>query len=118
MAGTFPITHGGLQVGVKRAPVSAVSVNTSESGIESRILWNTSIRWRYSVRIVGRSEVAGELAALQTLVTDNYVESGTMSFTDPYDNVTRTVRFDGPPSFGQYQIPGWWMFEANLISVV
>jgi hypothetical protein len=118
MAGTFPITHGGIQVDIKRSPVSAVEIFTSESGIESRTIWNTSIRWRYSIRIIGRSEVSGELAALQTLVTDNYVEGGTMTLVDPYDSVSRTVRFDGPPTFGQYRIPTWWTFDANLISVV
>ena len=117
MAGTFPITHPGLQVSIKRSPVSAVSIGTSESGIESRIRWNANIRWRYSISIVARSE-AGELAALQTLITDNYVEQGTMTLVDPYDSVSRTVRFEGEPTFSQYRIPGWWEFNANLISVV
>lgn len=118
MAGTFPITHAGLQVDIEREPVSAVEIFTAESGIETRSLLNSNIRWRYRVRIHGRSEVANELSTIQTLITSNYVNYTTFSFTDPYDSVSRICRFDTPPRFSQTQLPGWWMVEYSIISVV
>jgi hypothetical protein len=114
----IPTTLPGMQVDVQREVVYKTHIAESMSGIEYRSQWQIYPRYRFKVSIIGRTEAAGELAALDAAATGVNGELTPFSFVDPFDGYTRTCRLEGNARFSQYRIRGWWKAEYTLITVL
>jgi hypothetical protein len=115
----FP-TFAGLKINVKRTPVYATKVSTSSSGKETRLSFQSTPRFRYSLELeflrtaVNGNEVATLLAFIDTMkgAWDDFL------FNDPYSGSQVRVRFEEEAVQYEQFASGYWLVKSlSLISV-
>lgn len=114
----FP-TLAGAQLDVERTPIYSTTVQTEASGRELRAAWMTAARYRYRIPYdFLRQDAAGDEAATLLAFFDAHKGSyESFLFTDPYDGVTRRVRFAADELPLQRRLGRVWRGEVELLSV-
>lgn len=87
--------YPGLDIKIGREPVfAAVKIQTAASKVELRSIWESLPRYKYKVTINFVRETIGEAQILMNFFEDRQGEYDSFLFVDPYDSITRRVRFD------------------------
>src|SRR5512147_1394238 len=122
MSGTLTWDIPGCNVEVGWEELDAVNVQTASSQTEIRTAWGSTMRFRYTFRIVGRTNVSAtnEVAAIQGLYTTNQGRLGSFSMTDPFNGNSVTARFDSTFPMRR-KLPtsatgAWWEMTFSVIT--
>lgn len=122
---TFPSLPG-LDVEVARAAQYKTKIFETISGKEQRIAWESTPRITYKLKYnVLRDDVAApaplaaysEIGSLLYFLDTHRGAWDSFSFTDPYDNTTKTVRLVEDSLEVTQIVPHHWSASLSLITV-
>lgn len=122
----FPVLPG-WDVKKNADPSYATRVYTSVSGQEQRVSWYPAPRIKYTVmcNTLSTTRAApapfGTYSEIGVLRYFHDVHRGSWDsfvFVDPYDGVSRQVRFESDELKTVQVVPGIWSAQFGLISVV
>lgn len=122
----FPLNLPGMDISVKRTQVWKTAIQEAVSGAEQRATFWSAPRFKYQIKFnfLRQSKNGDETATLMQFFDTHRGRFESFLIVDPYDGVTRRVRFDMDEGeleklFDQTVSGGGktWTISVKLISV-